>query len=124
MSPGRAGLILEAEMYLMSCGLNLNPVLWLCLLRDRSRSIGPSLGDFRGRGGRGGELVSLGRSLSPLSSEMTATLAIVIATYNQISGAVRGRTSHDSAGRNSVKNLKCMTEINRTLNNNLSLSSG
>ena len=51
MSLGRAGLILEAEMYLISCGLNLNPVLWLCLLRDRSRSIGPSLGDFRGRGG-------------------------------------------------------------------------
>ena len=97
-------------------------MLHICVIR--SRSIGASLGDFRGRGGRGGELVSLGRSLSLLSSEMTATLAIVIATYNQISGAVRGRTSHDSAGRNSVKNLKCMTEINRTLNNNLSLSSG
>ena len=121
MSLGRAGLILEAEMYLISCGLNLNPVLWLCLLRDRSRSIGPSLGDFRGRGGRGGEP---GRPFSPLPSEMTATLAIVMATYNQISGAVRGRTSHDSAGRNSVKNLKCMTKINRTLNNNLPLSSG
>ena len=26
---GRAGLILEAEMYLISCGLNLNLVLWL-----------------------------------------------------------------------------------------------
>ena len=73
MSLGRAGLILEAEMYLISCGLNLNPVFWLCLLRDRSRSIGPSLGDFRGRGGRGGELVSPGRSFSPLSSEMIAT---------------------------------------------------
>ena len=26
---GRAGLILEADMYLIFCGLNLNLVLWL-----------------------------------------------------------------------------------------------